>query len=125
MNFSTHILKTGAIIVITSGTIIGSVLGGHKVADIISNRFYKKSESIETIENTDDNDNNDNDNNDNEAYEYKYIDDYQTLYDEVFLENKNQEEEPSHAETEEHEKYKSDLESKLNGTKIQRSTYKG
>ena len=84
MNFSTQILKTSAIVVLTGGTIIGSVLGGHKVADIISNRFYKKQEPIENEEN--------NDNNDDETYEYKYIDDYQRRYDEMLLENENQSE---------------------------------
>ena len=130
MNFSTQILKTSAIVVLTGGTIIGSVLGGHKVADIISNRFYKKREPIENEEN--------NDNKDDEAYEYKYIDDYQKRYDDMVLENKNQAEIEAEidaeieaeieAETEaetEAEKYKSDLEVKLNGTKIHEITPKG
>ena len=118
MDFSIQILRTGALFALTGGTIMGSVIAGNRIGTLLSDRLYKNDvNSTEADENTEK----------EIDYEYKYIDEYQSRWEAMQL-NEDQDEDEDEEDEEDGERNKqrtAELERKLNGIKIHEITPKG
>ena len=116
MDFSAQILRTGALVVLTGGTIVGSIVAGNRIGTLLTNRSRKDEE-------LDKNDSEDNDKVEDRGYEYKYIEEYQAQYDKI---NKDEDEDEDEYEDEDGEELNiAKLERMLNGTKIHEITPNG